>query len=105
MSGKSMFSKFTIMIPPPRPDQDFSREKRELKERIKNKGLKNTVVAMVEDYYRWEDDPNPVSAWKKRRAVLIFSKKELEAIIPNEIHSIVGSFEFLLEESKTPARR
>ncbi len=93
--SKSMWSKMTIMIPRPRPDQNVSEERRELKERIKKNGLKATVDEMVEEYYRWEDDPNPVWARRKKRATLIFSKTELKVLIPIEIHKLLGSFDFL----------
>ncbi len=92
---KSMLSKITIMIPRPRPDQNVSEEKRELKKRIKKNGLRETVDEMVEEYYRWKDDPNPISARRKKRATLIFSKAELKILVPIEIHKLLGSFEFL----------
>ena len=94
--SKSKWSKATIMIPSPRPDLDLSEERKKLKERIKKAGLKATVEEIVEEYYQWKDDPDPVSAAKKKRATLIFSKAELKNLVPSELHKLFGSFDFLI---------
>jgi hypothetical protein len=93
----SLLSRVTIMIPRPRPDHDISEERRRLKDRIKKNGLRKTVDELLEEYYRWKEDPDPVSARRRRRATLIFSKPELSALIPIEIQRLVGDFEFLAE--------
>lgn len=91
--SESILSKVTIMIPPPRPDLDIDAEIEKLENRVRKNGLKVTVDEILKEYYNWENDPNPVTGRKKRRAILIFSKSELKRIIALEVSNLLSILE------------
>jgi hypothetical protein len=101
MSDRSKFPRFTIMIPPLPPGQ-MEVARNELRKKIKQKGFIETLVEMMEDFYHWKDDPDSVSAWRKKRATLIFSKKELGVISSMRICKIIDDPQFLVENISKP---
>jgi hypothetical protein len=101
--SEPIWSNITIMIDRPRPDKNNSEERRKLKEKIIEKGLKVVIDEIVDEYYDWETDPNPISARDKKRMTLIFSKEELRFLIPIKIHRLLGNFDFLpFDDTHTP---
>lgn len=93
--SKSKWSSATLLIAPPRPDQQVTEERKKLRERIIANGLKETFEEILDEYYNLEDELDPIEARRKKRATLIFSKKELKNLISREIYILLGGFDFL----------
>lgn len=103
MSDCSKFPKLTIMIPPLPPYQ-LEAARNGLRKTIRRGGFPGTLKRLTEDFFRWQDDPDSASAWRKKRATLLFSKKELEVITSQLIHKIIDDTEFLASNSQKPQK-